>query len=288
MGRRFKFLTSALSGMLLATGMALAGDESAGDGYCMDVNIGGFHMTLLPAAEVCAVRDFEGGELQEAFYPFTREDHLFNCEYFGPFTPLPNGAMVPSAVVSEDRITGTIGGHPFSADLYCASLTNWYQDSCLDPDDPTTCKFQLAQPFLAPLPDGSFYPRVTEVSVFDGVVTVQKNKKEVDIPLILATRAAGVMHVEDLRLDAPTEAPMVGATITHSALGMVTYEDDGDDMKVLDGSLDLLLQGHIFYPPLAELPDDKPAVIKGTICSKDLYKLLNKTGGKGKKDDDDD
>ena len=273
MDGRFKFLTSALSGLILATSMALAGDDSAGDSYCMDVEIAGFHMTFLPAGEECTVRDYWGNELQEAFYPFTQEDHLFNCEYFGPFTPLPNGDVVPSAVVSQEQITGTIGGYPFSATLHCASLTNWYQDSCTDPTDPMTCSFQLAQPFLSM---GLPFPRVTEVSVFDGAVTVQKNKKTVDIPIVLATRAAGVMHVESL----DPSAPQVGATITHSALGMVTYSDDGDDVRVLDGSLDLLLQGHIFYPPNEE--DDGPAVIKGTICSEALYKLLNKTGvGKG-------
>ena len=56
---------------------------------------------------------------------------------------------MPSSVVSQGEITGTVGGHPFTATLYCASLTNWYQDSCTDPSDPTTCGFQLAQPFLA-------------------------------------------------------------------------------------------------------------------------------------------
>ena len=277
MDRRFGFIVGVLGGMLLAAGTALAGDDGAG--YCMDVEIGGFHMTFLPEDEICAVPDYWGGELQEAFYPFTKEDHLFNCEVFGPFTPLPNGAMVPSAVVSQDDILGTIGGHPFSATLYCASLTNWYQDSCSDPDDPMTCKFQLAQPFLTPSPvDGSFYPRVTEVSVFDGVITVEKRRTSVEVPIVLATRAAGVTHVESL----DPASPQVGASITHSALGMVTYADDGDDIKVLDGSLDPLLQGHIFYPgPVQD--DDKPAVVRGTICSEDLYRVLNKQGGKGSK-----
>ncbi|MDJ0807695.1 MAG: hypothetical protein QNJ78_12790 [Gammaproteobacteria bacterium] len=284
MNRRIKFVSSILSSLMLVAGLALADD----DGYCMDVNISGFHM--MPGSEdsagSCAVRDFWGGELQAAFYPFTKEDHLFNCDYFegvdpyyGAAVTLPNGAVVPSSVVSQDQIIGTIGGHPFSAKLYCASQTNWYQDSCLDPNDPTTCKFQLRQPFLTP-PDEPFYARVSEVSVFDGVITVEKRNKTVEVPLVLATRAAGLMHVEDLA------APQVGASITHSALGMVTYDDDGDEARVLDGSLDLLLQGHIFHPGSVQ-DDDKPAVIKGAICSEALYKLLNKTGGggKGKKDD---
>jgi hypothetical protein len=276
MDRRTRFFSGMLSGLLLATGMAMADGDSAEDAsYCMDVNIGGFHM--MPDEGVCTVRDYMSGELQDAFYPFTQEDHLFNCEYFGAFTPLPNGAMVPSSVVSQGEIMGTIGGHPFSASLYCASLTNWYQDSCADPSDPMSCRFQLAQPFLTPSEDdGSFYPRVTEVSVFDGVITVEKRNKTVEVPLVMATRAAGMMHVEDLF------APLVGATITHSALGMVTYKDDGDRAKVLNGSLDLLLQGHIFHPASVD-EDPKAAVIKGTICSEDLYKLLNKKGGKGKK-----
>jgi len=280
MGTRIKFISSMLSSLVLAAGLALADD----DGYCMDVNIGGFHMMpgYMDSAGPCAVRDFWVGELQEEFYPFTKEDHLFNCDYFEGVAPyygtavtLPNGAVVPSSVVSQDEIIGTIGGHPFSAKLYCASQTNWYQDSCLDPNDPMTCKFQLAQPFLTPPDEGSFYPRVSEVSVFDGVITVEKRNKTVEVPIVLATRAAGLMHVEDLA------APQVGASITHSALGMATYDGDGDEVRVLDGSLDLLLQGHIFYPGAVQ-DDDKPAVIKGAICSEALYKLLNKTGGGGK------
>lgn len=282
MDRTHRFFSVMLSSMVLTAGMAMADDDGAEDAnYCMDVDIEAFYMTpdVPDDPKVCTVRDYRGGELQEAFYPFTQEDHLFNCEYFGPFTPLPMG-YVPSAVMSqEDGITGTIGGHPFSADLYCASLTNWYQDSCEYPDKPDSCTVQLAQPFLKM---GLPFPRITEVSVFDGVITVEKRNKTVEVPLVMATRAAGAMHLE--KLD-PFKEAEVGATITHSALGMLTYKDDS--AKVLDGSLDLLLQGHIFYPP--DKYDDSPAVIKGTICSKDLYKLLNKTGGggKGKKDDDD-
>ena len=96
---------------------------------------------------------------------------------------------------------------------------------------------------------------------------------------------------QPLAVDA--DPPQVGASITHSLLGMATYEEDGDeldDVKVLKGSLDLLLQGHIFYPSsVAE--DPGAARIKGAICSKDLYKRLNGRGGKGggsKEDREDD
>jgi hypothetical protein len=117
------------------------------------------------------------------------------------------------------------------------------------------------------------YPRVSEVSLFDGAVTVQKGKnKTKTIPLVMATRASGITHVEDL------SAPLVGASFTHDLLGMVTYEADDDnemELKTLNGSVDLLLQGHIFFPgPVSD--DDGAARVKGTICSKDLYKLLNK------------
>ena len=276
MDRRSKFISVTLSSLLLAAGMAIADDDGSEDaGYCMNVDIAPFHM--MPDPDVCTVKDYWDGDLQEAFYPFTVQEHLFNCDYFGPFAPLPTGDMVPSSVVSEGEIEGTIGGHPFRASLYCASLTNWYQDSCTDPENPMSCTVQLAQPVLTASDDGSLYPRVTEVSVFDGVITVEKRKETVEIPIVLATRAAGMMHAESL------EPPFqVGATITHSALGMVTYEDDGDDVKVLDGSLDLLLQGHIFHPDPVGV-DMKAARIKGVICSEDLYKLLNRTGGKGKK-----
>jgi hypothetical protein len=114
-------------------------------------------------------------------------------------------------------------------------------------------------------------------------VTVEGRKGEVEVPLVMATRAAGITHLED-----PPE--LVGASITHSALGMATQDDDDDGMKVLGGSLDLLLQGHIFSPVSAE-EDPGAARIHGTICSKDLYKLLNKPakgGGKGRKGGRDD
>lgn len=105
----------------------------------------------------CTVRDYWDGQLQQKFYPFTEKQRLFNCKYFGPITPLPTGGEVPSAVVSQGNIVGTIGGHPFEASLACASLTNWYQDSCADPADPNMCSFQLAQLFLK---QGLPYPRV--------------------------------------------------------------------------------------------------------------------------------
>jgi hypothetical protein len=214
----------------------------------------------------CAVRDYWGGELQRAFYPFTIADHLFNCEYFGNEAPLPTGEMVPSSVVSQGALNGTLGGHPFSATLYCASLTNWYQDSCTDPDDPTSCSPQLAQPFLSM---GLPFPRVTEVSVFDGSVSVRRGRRTVEVPLLMATRAAGITHLESM------DPPEVGASVTHSALGMVTYGNDWDDVRVLDGSLDLLLQGHIFSPDDVE-EDPGAARVVGTVCSRQLYRLLNR------------
>jgi hypothetical protein len=246
--------------VLLTAGAVHAGDDGAG-AYCMDFELQPFHMAMDGS---CAVRDHWGGWLQEQFYPFTIDEHLFNCEYFGPTAPLPTGQMVPSSVVSDGSLVGSIGGHPFTATLYCASLTNWYQDSCLDPEDPTTCTVQLAQPFLMrDLP----FPRVTEVSIFDGEVTVQSRYGEVVVPLVIATRAAGITHLESME--------EVGASITHSLLGMVTY--DGG-IKVLRGSMDALLQGHIFSPdPVGE--DESPATVKGTICSRDLYLLLNRSGG---------
>ncbi|MEJ2323013.1 MAG: hypothetical protein P8Z31_12015, partial [Gammaproteobacteria bacterium] len=167
--------------------------------------------------------------------------------------------------------------------LLCASLTNWYQDSCVDPDDAASCTFQLAQPFLS---KGLPFPRVTEVSIFDGVISVGKGKQLREVPVVLATRAAGIMHLEDLT----TDPPEVGASVTHSLLGMATYDadEDGDDYKVLEGTADLLLQGHIFSPmPVEE--DPGAARIRGSICSKDLYKRLNRKGGgkSGKVHDDD-
>ena len=200
------------------------------------------------------------------FYPFTEEEHLFNCDYYGPMTPLPTGDEVPSSV--KGVISGTIDGFPFEADLLCASLTNWYQDSCTDPDDPNTCAFGLKQPMLG---QGLPLPRITEVSIFDGIV---ENERGNEVPFVMATRAAGIMHLEDL---ANFE---VGASITHSALGLVTIRDNDKDngknrinLKEMDGSVDLLLQGHIFSPD--DVGDDTgAAVIKGSICSKDLYKAL--------------
>ncbi len=66
---------------------------------------------------------------------------------------------------------------------------------------------------------------------------------------------------------------------------MVTYEDD--DARVLDASADLLLQGHIFFPGTVE-EDDEAAIIKGVVCSEELYKLLNGRGKKEGKGADDD
>lgn len=276
MRKKLKIVASGLTlaALVTSTGISFAGDHA---NYCMDVVIEPFHM--MPDGS-CTVRDYWGGELQEAFYSFTKEEHLFNCEYFGPATPLklgtkhPQMIQVPSGVVSQGSIKGTIGGHAFEAELACASLTNWYQDSCSNPSDPMSCTFQLAQPFITkdpPLP----YPRVTEVSVFDGKITVKKGHKTREIPIVMATRAAGITHLE--RLD--TDPPLVGASVTHSLLGLVTYDADDDeddrDSKVLDGSADLLLQGHIFAPVPVD-QDPGAARIKGSICSEDLYKKLNR------------
>ncbi|MEA3275963.1 MAG: hypothetical protein U9Q81_11855, partial [Pseudomonadota bacterium] len=204
--------------------------------------------------------------------------HQFNCEVYGDVAPVPvTGDLVPSSVASEGEITGSIGGHPFVGTLLCASLTNWYAHFCPDPADEATC-FQLAQPFLS---QGLPFPRVTEVSVFDGVIMVEKGKGKVkEVPVLMATRAAGITHLEN------PDAPQVGASVTHSLLGLLTYEADDDEVETeeLDGSLDLLLQGHIFFPGTVE-EDGGPAVIKGAICSKDLHKLLNQKGENGQDDD---
>lgn len=297
MNINLKFATTGLTMAIMAvsSGVTLADGQGHKDAnYCMDVEIEPFHMLPGPLVEpeTCPVRDYWDGELQEAFYPFTIEDHRLNCE-FTDFLTLPVVGMVPTWVVSEGEepgmpgeISGTIDGHPFAATLYCASMTNWYQESCIDPEDPASCTFQLAQPFLG---KGLPFPRVTEVSVFDGAITVNKGKhKTVDVPIVLATRAAGITHVED------PAAPLVGASITHSLLGMVTYDADDDeddrDMKELDGSADLLLQGHIFFPGSVEddvdpeTGENEAAVIKGSICSKDLYKQLNRGGRRGHDD----
>jgi len=115
------------------------------------------------------------------------------------------------------------------------------------------------------------FPRVTEISLFDGIITVEKNKNKTEmIPIVMATRASGITHVEDLN------APLVGASFTHDLIGMVTYPTKNGEinLKTLDGSADLLLQGHIFFPgPVSD--DPGAAVVKGTICSEELYKRLN-------------
>lgn len=268
MNKLCQFTTSSLAAIALtaSANFAFAGNDSEDDAtYCMDVVVEPFHMEVDGS---CAVKDYLDGELQEMFYPFTEEEHLFNCDYFGPMTPLPTGELVPSSVTGV--ISGTIDGYRFEADLLCASLTNWYQDSCSDPNDPSTCTFQLAQPTVK-----LGLPRITEVSVFDGVINVKKGKQ---IPVVMATRAAGIMHLEDL------ENFEIGASITHSALGLATYNGDDEEdevkLKVLDASADLLLQGHIFSPDAVE-DDPGAAVIKGSICSKKLYKKLHGRGNKG-------
>ena len=284
----------AAAALAVSTTVAVADGQENKDDVCMDVDLGPFHMVpgFAGPGGACAVKDYWGGWLQKKYYPFTIDDHLFNCEVFGDATPLPQlgeDVWVPSSVASEGDVTGTIGGHSFTGTLLCASLTNWYDEFCEDPFDPEKPCFQLAQPFFN-LIDRDPYPRVTEVSVFDGVITVDKgNGKTADVPIVMATRAAGITHLEAL------DPPQVGASVTHSLLGMLTYEADDDeieddameDVKDLGGSLDLLLQGHIFFP--ADVEDDPGAArIKGTICSKKLHRLLNRQGKRqGKQDDDD-
>jgi hypothetical protein len=271
-------LSLATLALVVSSGLAVADGASDDDAnFCMNIEIEPFHMMpgYMTDEGACAVRDYLDGELQEAFYPFTIEDHKFNCEVFGDTVQMPFGE-VPSSVKSQDSIVGTIDGHPFEADLYCASQTNWYQDYCVDPTDPNLPCFQLAQPFFN-LIDRDPYPRVTEVSVFDGAITVGNNKI---IPIVMATRAGGIMHVE-------IQDETVGASITHSLLGLAILKGK-DELKVLEGSADMLLQGHIFSP-VPVLDDPGAARIRGAICSKALYEELNRQGGKkGKKGRDDD
>jgi len=268
--------TLVAAALAVATMGSLASGPSEKETYCMNVDLGPFHMVpgFMTPEGACAVRDYWDGGLQRQFYPFTIEDHKFNCEVFGDLTPLPTGDLVPSSVVSEGNITGTIGGLPFTGKLLCASLTNWYADYC--PNPPSAPCFQLAQPFFN-LIDRDPYPRVTEVSVFDGVITVARDKgKAVEVPVVIATRAAGITHLESL------DPPQVGASVTHNLLGMVTYEDeDAMEARELEGSLDLLLQGHIFYPDTVA-NDPGAARVRGAVCSKDLAKLLNQQGNKYK------
>jgi hypothetical protein len=117
------------------------------------------------------------------------------------------------------------------------------------------------------------------VSIFDGVISVDKGRKTKQVPIVMATRAAGITQLESF-----TE-PKVGASITHSLPGMAIgesddkHDDNGQDINELEGSADLLLQGHIFYPGSVEDDLDSEgnnaaAVIKGTICSKKLYNRL--------------
>ncbi len=254
------------------TGTAVAHSGGVDADYCMEIDLGPFHMIPGYAAEdgACGVRDYWDGELQERYYPFTVDEHRFNCEVFGDATPLPTGDLVPSSVASETEISGTIGGHPFSGTLLCASLTNWYESSCTDPLDPDSPCFQLQQPFFKPFPDDP-YSRVTEVSIFDGTLAVEGRGGRVsEVPLLIATRAAGITHIESL------DPPQVGASVTHNLLGMVTYRSRFGKTRVkeLDGSLDALLQGHIFFPqPVTD--DPNAARVKGVVCSKDLYRELN-------------
>jgi hypothetical protein len=105
------------------------------------------------------------------------------------------------------------------------------------------------------------------------VITVGRGKKTVELPLLLATRAAGITHLEDLN----TNPPLVGASVTHSLLGMIKGSGKG---AMLDVSADLLLQGHIFAPDAVE-DDPGAARIRGALCSKDLYNLVNRGARRG-------
>ena len=113
----------AAAALTASAAMTLASGQDDDSNFCMNVEIEPFH--LMPDG-TCTVRDYFDGELQEMFYPFTKENRLFNCEYFGGAIPMPFGD-VPSSVATDDEnpIVGTIGGHPFEASLMCASLTNW-------------------------------------------------------------------------------------------------------------------------------------------------------------------
>ena len=102
MTRILHFITSTVGALVLATGTAMAGGGGDDASYCMDVVIDPFHMVPGYATEegACAVKDYWDGELQEAFYPFTIEDHKFNCEVSGENVKLPVGE-VPSSVASQ-------------------------------------------------------------------------------------------------------------------------------------------------------------------------------------------
>jgi hypothetical protein len=51
-------------------------------------------------------------------------------------------------------------------------------------------------------------------------------------------------------------------------------QEDAQETRELRGSLDLLLQGHIFYPDTVA-NDPGAARVRGAICSKGLSRLLN-------------
>ena len=109
MRSKFKFITSILAMAALAASAFVSFANGQDDSnYCMTVEVEPFH--LMPDG-TCTVRDYLGGELQERFYPFTEEDHLFNCEVFGGAIPMPFGD-VPSSVATAEPIVGTIDGYP--------------------------------------------------------------------------------------------------------------------------------------------------------------------------------
>ena len=262
------FLTLSAAPLLATADPTLDADGA----HCMRVDLG---LILLEMDGSCAVRDYWAGTLQEEFYPFTLEGHLFNCEVSGEFTKFPikddtgtiiDFALLPSSVKNAEGtvVAGTIGDYPFEGSLQCATLTNEVVTG-----DATT---NLAQPFLLAPP--KFYPRLTDVSILDGAITVG-GAREIDV--VLVTRGAGLLHVEELT----EESLEVGATLTHSALGLVVYKQNKHGKIVSDvleeSSADLLLQGHVFHeePPRA--------MLRGWICSESLQDLLD---GKGRKNDD--
>jgi hypothetical protein len=258
---RFVFAAAMLA---TSTSTVIADGLQDESNSCLDIDIEPFHM--VPDGS-CAVRDYWEGSLQTAFYPYTISDHQFNCEIFGELTQLPNGLLLPASVESDGNISGTIGGNLFSGKLLSASQTNWYANFCEDPYDVNKPCLQLAQPFLNLL-QGSFV-RVTEVSIIDGVITFQKNdNKTVEVPILIATRAAGINQLESL------DPLQVGSSTTLNLLGLVTYDVGDMKAKVLSGSADILLQGHILFPDSVE-NDPGAAKIRGSICSEDLYKILN-------------
>jgi len=248
---------------MISTPMAFAdGDEGLEN--CLEVDLAVTAMWAdtdwAGTDEACPVAE---SELRDDVYPFTLADgYNFNCELAGPFIELPLVGYVPTAV--KGTLVGTIGGHDFQGTVDCSSMENG----------------QLLQPFLMKelLP----YPRLTEVSIFEGDISVAGRRgKEaglIELPLTMVTRGIGIMHIE--ANDPGNGNLVVGASITHSLLGLSPYR--GQE------SITLLMQGHIFNVVGGDdLGPD--ATVKGLICSEALSEAIE-GGDKGRrnKDDDDD